>query len=73
MFVALKEVLGYHRFRGWLGGGNICDTIVDNAGHRLLSTGNKKLIAQYYKCLICGRDHVENSRMEVQVNLNCSC
>jgi hypothetical protein len=50
-----------------------CDTMADNTGHRLLSTGNRKSRPMTCTCLNSGWDCVQISGITVQLNVNSSC
>jgi hypothetical protein len=39
--------------------GEYCDKLIDDAGHGIISTGNRKFIPRYDEFLSCGGEYVE--------------
>jgi len=73
MFVALKKVLGYHRFRdGWEVGTFVIQWLIMQVMDCCLR-GIKSSLHTIINASFEAGTMLKTSRMEVQVNLKCSC
>jgi len=73
MFVALKKVLGYHRFRdGWEVGTFVTQWLIMQVMDCYLQGIKSSLYSIINASFVAGTMW-KTSRMEVKVNLNCSC